>query len=224
MRLRNAALLLGVGVLAISIIGYLVVKNPFGTTDTPGGKTPEEAAQNAVKFGKEESVTEFEVLETRPLANTNNTKIVVYRFIYLSGDTPPQSIPIFGMSLVTQKDGLWHLESGGSLARHSDSEQLTSPTSESGQLVEFIPLAATSNDKPIAIIIGRVLSSTVSAVEVTFDDGQILREQITYEGFVIVAPGATMGRVLRVLGANDEILQSISLPPPITSAINRMKI
>jgi hypothetical protein len=81
---------------------------------------------------------------------------------------------------------------------------------------------ATSNDKKLidygvgqtlskakerhAVFYGQVLAPNVAAVEVTFNNGKVLRDRGLDQKFLLVAPGATGICDVRVLGVDNQIL------------------
>ena len=69
-----------------------------------------------------------------------------------------------------------------------------------------------SNDKgeTYALTYGKVLSPEVAAVEITFDNGKILRDEATNGVFVLISPAANHSCQMRVLGKNDKILRRIN--------------
>jgi hypothetical protein len=66
---------------------------------------------------------------------------------------------------------------------------------------------ATPTHDRYSIFYGQVLSPKVAAVEVTFDNGKILRDKVLDGMFALVAPGATGICDVRIFGADNQILQ-----------------
>jgi hypothetical protein len=62
------------------------------------------------------------------------------------------------------------------------------------------------HNHPYAVFFGQVLSPMVSAVEVTFNNGKILRDSSTDGLFLLVSPGATSVCDVRILGTDNQIL------------------
>lgn len=69
-----------------------------------------------------------------------------------------------------------------------------------------------------AVFFGQVLSPTVSAIEVTFNNGKILRDSSTDGLFLLVSSGATQVCDVRVLGADNQILQRDEIDFPSAQA------
>lgn len=65
-----------------------------------------------------------------------------------------------------------------------------------------------------AVFFGQVLSPKVATVEVTFNNGKILRDNATDSLFLLVAPGATGVCDVRVLGIDKQILQRDEIISP----------
>ncbi|NDJ18125.1 hypothetical protein [Myxacorys almedinensis] len=65
-----------------------------------------------------------------------------------------------------------------------------------------------------AVFFGEVISPMVSAVEVTFNNGKILRDSSTDGLFLLVSSGASRVCDVRVLGADNQILQRDEIAPP----------
>lgn len=69
-----------------------------------------------------------------------------------------------------------------------------------------------------AVFFGQVLSPMVSAIEVTFNNGKILRDSTTDGLFLLVSSGATQVCDVRVLGADNQILQRDEIDFPNSEA------
>jgi hypothetical protein len=67
-------------------------------------------------------------------------------------------------------------------------------------------------EERFALVYGRAPHPSVHAVEVTFDDGRILRERPTNGVFAALAPGARAGLELHALRAGGELLRRLTLP------------
>jgi hypothetical protein len=117
---------------------------------------------------------------------------------------------VFGHKVV-KRDGMnWQISGSGSF----NLEQRQKPSPEE-RLIDY----GTSQPAPqrgdrYTILYGQVLSSKVSAVEATFDNGQIIRDYSTNGVFALVAPNATAVCQLRVLGSDNQILRQSDLAIP----------
>lgn len=69
------------------------------------------------------------------------------------------------------------------------------------------PSSTLSQNYQYTVFFGQVLSPMVSAVEVTFDNGKILRDSSPDGLFLLVSPGATSVCDVRILGTDNQILQ-----------------
>jgi hypothetical protein len=66
---------------------------------------------------------------------------------------------------------------------------------------------------PVGATYGEVLKLGVAAVEVTFDNGQVLRDTVTPEGmFVLLVDGPVIYCTVRVLDTQDQVLETIKHP------------
>jgi hypothetical protein len=76
------------------------------------------------------------------------------------------------------------------------------------------------NDR-YTIVYGQVLKPKVAAIEVTFDNGRVLRGAGNNGVFALISPGATGVCELRVLGTDNQILQQKDLATPQRFALGK---
>lgn len=114
--------------------------------------------------------------------------------------------PVFGHKVVKRNGSTWQVSGSGSYGTEAG-------TVPSQQLVEYgisrslNAKASTQPGERYTILYGRVLQPKVAAVEATFDNGKILRGRSSNGVFAILSAGATGVCELRVLGADNQILQ-----------------
>lgn len=124
---------------------------------------------------------------------------------------------------VVKRDGMeWHLSDTGSYPS-SNSER--SKQSSEKKLIEYSVGRNSSKAKERhAVFYGEVLSPNVAAVEVTFNNGKVLRDTGLDGMLLLVASGATGVCDVRVLGVDNQILQrdELATSSPVTpeSAVN----
>lgn len=103
--------------------------------------------------------------------------------------------------------------------RGSESFDLETPSPSASKasqaLIDYeISKSLRPKDDRYTILYGQALSPKVVAVEATFDNGQTVRDQSGDGVFALVASGATGVCQLRVLGADNQILQQEDLAIP----------
>lgn len=106
--------------------------------------------------------------------------------------------------------GVWRAyPSGGSFSYRS-------PEAVSTDLVDYIYTGPTQSIHTTLILLGRSRSPEVTAVEAILSDGRTLRNEVTNGSFIFDAPIQAVGvkvDELRVVGQNDQILQSFEVKP-----------
>jgi hypothetical protein len=109
---------------------------------------------------------------------------------------------------VVRRDGMnWQVSSSGSFGND------VTPRKE--QLIDYrTSKSAKPDGDRYMLLYGQVLSPKVTAVEATFNNGQILRDQSVDGVFALVAPEATGVCQVRVLGTDNQILQQADLVIP----------
>jgi len=141
------------------------------------------------------------------MPDVDNVRLVAYRFLRPTGDTPPRLIPGIGLQVVVREPDRWSPQTGKAIARTVGPPHLT----------EYFHITHQFGGKTVTAVLGHVISPDVAAVEATFDDGQTLRTDVADQCFVIIAPGAKTIRELRVLNSAGEVLRRIESPPAHTA-------
>lgn len=199
--------------LVLPMTGCGSVLNKFGIEQAermapPPAQTPEEAVEQFTKMvGNGELPPGFQILGTHAIPDVDNVRLVAYRFLRPTGDTPPRLIPGIGLQVVVQEPDRWSAQTGKAIAR----------TEGPPHLIEYFHTTHQFGGRTATAVLGHVLSPDVAAVEATFDDGQTLRTDVVDAHFVVVAPGASATRELRVLGSAGEVLRYIESPPAHTA-------
>ncbi|MBD1841036.1 hypothetical protein [Coleofasciculus sp. FACHB-501] len=166
--------------------------------------TPEQVVrQNNLCSSPTTQAQDFRVLGTR---QWSQGVVVLYSAICPSSDrkqAPPQ---ILGYSVLVRKGSGWEQIGNDSAEFFLDRPQL--PPEE----LVWYGSSNYSNNKgeTYALTYGKVLSPKVAAVEITFDNGKILRDEATNGVFVLISPGANHSCQMRVLGKDDKILRRIN--------------
>ncbi|HEY9907925.1 MAG TPA: hypothetical protein V6D18_10035 [Thermosynechococcaceae cyanobacterium] len=133
--------------------------------------------------------------------------VVVLYSALCPGDNPrAQMQPVFGHQVVKQDGINWQVSGSDSYRTEKLGAERSATSSE--KLVRYSISKSTSqgNDR-YAILYGQVLKPKVTAVEATFDNGQVVRDESGNGVFALIAPGSSTVCELRVLGADNQILQ-----------------
>jgi hypothetical protein len=192
-----------VGLLILPIVGYkmsLVAATPE-TTLNQGFSCPGPEAVEA---------QDFQVLAVRKWAGG---VVALSRGLCPSGSpTGNSQQSVLSYRLVQRRGREWQLGSSGS---HVIPPKRAKSSHKTESLIEYkVDTVARSR---YSIFYGQVLSPKVSAVEVTFDNGKILRDKALDGLFALVAPGATGVCDVRMFGADNQILQRYELGHPNVS-------
>jgi hypothetical protein len=133
--------------------------------------------------------------------------VVLYSALCPNGKKA-QLQPIFGHQVVKQAGRSWQVSS-------SDSYGTETSATTSEKLVNYRISKSTSrgNDR-YTILYGQILKPKVTAVEASFDNGQILRDDSGKGVFALISPGSRAVCELRVFGSDNQILQQESLTLP----------
>lgn len=120
---------------------------------------------------------------------------------------------------VIKRNGMeWSLSGTGSFFSQSAAK------SKSGKVEKLIQYNVGRTDPKVrdrhTVFYGEVLSPSVAAVEVTFDNGKVLRDMGIDGMLLLVAPGATGICDVRALGVDNQILQRDELIPIRSSLSN----
>lgn len=190
-----------------SVLGRFGIGQGGGMAPPPA-QTPEEAVERATSItGNGELPPGFQILGTYAVPDADNIRLVAYRFLRPTGDTPPRLIPGIGLQVVLREPDRWSPQTGKAIAR----------TAGPPHLIEYFHITHQLSGNTVTAVLGHVLSPEVAAVEATFDDGQTLQTKVVDDTFVIVAPGASTVQQLRVLNSAGEMLRRMELPPPHTA-------
>lgn len=112
---------------------------------------------------------------------------------------------------VLQRQGMeWRLSSTGSSLSQNPQPKTKSPE----KLIQYTVGRTDPNaQERHTVFYGEVLSPTVAAVEVTFNNGKVMRDTGIDGMLLLVAPGATGICDVRALGVDRQILQRDELIP-----------
>jgi hypothetical protein len=133
--------------------------------------------------------------------------VVLYSALCPSGKQA-QLQPVFGHQVVKQAGRSWQVSGGGSYGTEK-------PTTAPDRLVDYSVSKSMSrgNDR-YTILYGQILKPKVTAVEASFDNGQVLRDESGNGVFALISPGSMAVCELRVFGPDNQILQQENLTLP----------
>jgi hypothetical protein len=126
---------------------------------------------------------------------------------------------VFGHQVMRREGMGWQISSGDSFGMENSPRATDQKTAE--QLIDY----GVSHSRPeesdrYLILYGQILNPKVGAVEVTFNNGQVLRDSGSDGAFALVAPGATGICELRILGTDNQILRKDELANPKPDSTN----
>lgn len=141
--------------------------------------------------------------------------IVLYSAVCTTKDTKGRMQRVFGHQVVQRQGMNWQVSS-------SDSYSVSHPQQSSEKLIEYgISQAVGKNaGKPkeqgdrYTILYGQFLTPRVAAVEATFDNGQVIRDDGAGKAFALISTGATRVCELRILGPDNQLLRKEDLTNP----------
>ncbi len=193
-----------VGLLCLGTVGY---------TMSIVAATPEEMIRRPFTCPEQSNAEakEFQVLTVRKWAQG---VVALYRGNCVSDQQTSQAMLSYR---VVKRNGMeWNLLGTGSyLSKRSE------PTSDSKKLIEYrIGRTNPKGKDRYSVFYGEVLSPMVAAVEVTFNNGKVLRDTGIDGMLLLVAPGATGICDVRTLGVDNQILQRDELMPIDPTAVN----
>ncbi|MEP0915958.1 hypothetical protein NC981_03940 [Leptolyngbya sp. DQ-M1] len=199
-----------VGMVCVATVGYTV---------SIVAATPEEVIRRPFTCpGQSEAEAKnFQVLTVR---KWSQGLVALYRGNCSSDRSTFQtkSQPMLSYRVVKRSGMEWNLIDTGSYV----SQQSKSASSKSKKLIEYsVGRTTTKGKERQAIFYGEVLSPTVAAVEVTFNNGKVLRDNSLDGMLLLVAPGATAICDVRSLGVDNQILQRDELIPINTTAVSK---
>ncbi len=179
----------------VPLVAILLISISAACTAGLAAPTPEEAARlNSTRFSPETAAT-FQVVGTR---GWEGGVVVLYTYLR-------EQAPMFGYALTRQLPfGAWEVTNAG--AGDADlpvPENLVDYRDGGGSgafgLGEF------------SIVFGRTLRPEVAQVQVTFANGQVVRDETADGVFALIAPATTFGCELRVFGTKGELLHQVAL-------------
>jgi len=120
---------------------------------------------------------------------------------------------VFGHQVVKREGMNWQVSS-------SDSYSISNPKQASERLIEYgVSQAKETGGDRYTILYGQFLTPKVSAVEVTFDNGQVLRDDGKSKAFALISSGAASVCELRILGPDNQLLRRENLSRPNSLAL-----
>ncbi len=180
----------------VTFVAILAISVSAACTAAVAAPTPEEAArQNSVRFSPDIAAT-FQVVGTR---GWEGGVVVLYTYLR-------EQEPMFGYALTRQLPfGAWEVTIAGA----GDADP---PVPEN--LVDYRDGGGSGafGLGQFTIVFGRTLKPEVAQVQVTFANGQVLRDETADGVFALIAPSSTFGCELRVFGAQGELLRHIATP------------
>lgn len=152
----------------------------------------------------------FQVLGTHQWAKG---VIVLYSAMCPTNDGKASTQRVFGHQ-VMKRDGMgWQVSSGDSFGMENSPKPTDQKTAE--QLIDYgVGRSQPDEHDRYLILYGQILNPKVAAVEVTFNNGQVLRDSGRDGAFALVALNATGICELRILGTDNQILRKDELAKP----------
>ncbi|GAP98939.1 hypothetical protein [Leptolyngbya sp. NIES-2104] len=192
---------------------------PIGYTVSIVAATPEEMIRRPFTC-PDESKTEAKEFQVLTVRKWSEGMVALYRgnclddrSIRFSKDQKPQ--PMLSYRVAKRNGMEWNLVSSGSYFTKA------SKTANTKKLIEYgVGRTNTKDKQRHAVFYGEILEPTVAAVEVTFNNGKVLRDRGVDGMLLLVAPGATGICDVRALGIDNQILQRDELIPVNTTAVN----
>jgi hypothetical protein len=187
----------------LPLIGLLVLFISSCSSERVAATPEQVIRQNILCPSPTTQAQDFRVLGTR---QWSQGVVVLYSAICPSRESKQASPQIFGYSVLVSKGSGWEQIGNDSAEFFMDRPQL--PPEE----LVWYGGSNYSNDKgeTYALTYGKVLSPEVAAVEITFDNGKIQRDEAANGVFVLISPGANHSCQMRVLGKDDKILRRIN--------------
>lgn len=149
----------------------------------------------------------------RPTQNFRVLKSIPSRYgvlmLYRTRGAPNSSIERFGYIFVKQVGFGWQIGEEGNIER-----KVSLPNE---QFVEYGVGGGLDRNANYALVYGQALNAQVAAVEATFNNRQVVRDNLSDTGFILFATGANDVCELRVLGKEGQLLQRINSFPLISS-------
>jgi hypothetical protein len=164
----------------------------------------------------EKAVQRFQVLGTHRWAKG---VIVLYSAMCPTKDGKASTQRVFGHQ-VMKRDGMgWQVSSGDSFGMENSPKATDQKTAE--QLIDYgVGRSRPEESDRYLILYGQILNPKVTAVEATFNNGQVLRDSGSDGAFALAASDATGICELRILGTDNQILRKDELAKPKPDATN----
>lgn len=198
-----------IGLVGLTATGYTV----YGYTASVFSSAPTDVIRQGVPCSTDGSA-KAESVQVISTHQWSKGVVVLYSALCPASGKRQNSLQrVFGHKVVKQDGMKWQVSGSDSYG----TEALPKPSEKqpSEKLVNYgISRSTKQGGDRYAILYGQVISPKVSAVEVTFDNGQILRDESSNGVFALVSPGATGVCELRVFGTDNQILQQEDLAIP----------
>ncbi len=195
-----------VGLICLATVGYTV---------SIVAATPEEMIRRPFACPGQSDIEakDFQVLTVRKWAQG---MVALYRGNCKSDSKDSTRQSMLSYRVVKGNGMEWNLLSTGSyFSKPSEADDA------SKRLIEYgVGRTTTKSKERHTVFYGELLSPTVAAVEVTFNNGKVLRDSGLDGMLLLVAPGATGICDVRALGMDNQILQRDELIPTNTTAVN----
>ncbi|MBD2021860.1 hypothetical protein H6F43_16895 [Leptolyngbya sp. FACHB-36] len=166
---------------------------------------PDKAVYQQISCPKNgQKAQSYQVLSTQ---KWSRGVVVLYSALCPTGNQMPAR-RVFGHKVVERNGMNWQVSGSDSFR--------TKPTSaKSERLIDYSISQSTAQSRDrYAILYGQIIATKVVAVEATFDNGQILRDEGSNGVFALVSPGATGVCEVRIFGNDNQILQQDDLALP----------
>jgi len=191
-RLRTVALALG-------ILVAVLLSSCGSSLD---GATPEQAVFNTT--GLSHTIT-FHGRRSGP-RSLGQIVLLSTASVDANGQAQPNNHMYWYRRTTLQWSGLWSAGDGGLCA--NDNTPVPPGRLVASNAHRHNNVAAYNNaEQDFSVVCGRSLSPTVSAVEVQFADGQVLRDQVTNQMFFIAVQGVVAACTVSVIGVNGTLLE-----------------
>lgn len=168
---------------------------------------PKEMVRQNVACPKNQNATaeKFQVLSTH---RWSQGVVVLYSAVCPGRSHQEPMQRVIGHKVVKRNGMQWQISG-------SDSYGIETNDSPPERLVEYsISKSSEPGHDRYTILYGQVLKSKVTAVEATFDNGQVVRDRGDDGVFALLSPGATGICELRIIGKDNQILKQQDLATP----------
>lgn len=150
---------------------------------------------------------DFQVLSTY---KWSKGVVVLYSALCPNNRQPAALERVFGHKVMERNGKRWQVSGSDSFGEESQ-------PSPSERLVNYDISKSSSSGDRYTILYGQILAPKVAAVEATFDNGKVVRDEGMNGVFALISPGATGVCELRVLGPDNQILHTddFVIPPAV---------